>query len=171
MTDDPLRVLRIARAIAGAHWTVDGETVRLARAAAPGLVGVAGERIGAEIRAVLCGPRPLLGLTALTKLGGMDAVLPEVAALEGIEQSHFHHLDVAGHTREVLAYTAALETTLPNFVGDEVAAATRAVLANEVAGGWSGADVLRIGALLHDIAKAQTQTIDPRRARRGRGSR
>ena len=38
-----------------------------------------------------------------TGLGLLRAVLPELAALHGVEQSHYHHLDVYGHTLEVLA--------------------------------------------------------------------
>ncbi|MDQ8044516.1 MAG: HD domain-containing protein [Solirubrobacteraceae bacterium] len=157
LTDDPLRVLRIARAVAGAPWTVDGETVRRAQHAAPGLHGVAGERIGAEIRAIVCGTRPLLGLELLSTLGGTAAVLPELEALEGVEQSGYHHLDVAGHTREVLGYTLALEHSLDQFVDPDVAAATHAIHGREIAGGWTGAEVLRLGALLHDIAKPRTR--------------
>ena len=36
------------------------------------------------------------------RLGVLDAVLPELTPLKGIEQSRFHHLDVFEHTLEVL---------------------------------------------------------------------
>lgn len=167
MADDPLRVLRIARAIAGAPWTVDGATLRLARAAAPELSGVAGERIGAELRGTLGGARPLAGLAALGDLGGLAAVLPEVAALDGVEQSAYHHLDVGGHTREVLQYTAQLETGLGAFVDDASAADVIASLDDDVAGGWTVREALRFGALLHDIAKPVTQVFNPDRGSYG----
>lgn len=160
MADDPVRVLRLARAIAGRRWTLDGQTVRWARAAAPGLDGVAGERIGAELRLLLGGPRPLEGLAALERVGGLDGALPEVAALRGVQQSPYHHRDVAGHTSEVLAYTVELETRLSAYVDDATAAATHALLAVPLAGGWTGFEALRFAALLHDIAKPQTQTFD-----------
>ena len=38
-----------------------------------------------------------------------DAILPELAALRGVEQSRFHHLDAYDHTRAVLAEAIALE--------------------------------------------------------------
>jgi hypothetical protein len=163
LADDPLRVLRIARMIAGAPWKLDGESAVLARAAAPSLHGVAGERIGAEIRGVLCGARPLEGLRALATLGGMDAVLPEVSALEGVEQSGYHHLDVAGHTREVLQYTVALESGLADYVDDDSAAWVAAHLDDEIAGGWTVRETLRVGALLHDIAKPKTRVFNAER--------
>ena len=163
MRDDPLRVLRIARAVAGGPWRLDGATVQLARDAAPGLSGVAGERIGAEIRGILAGADPLGGLETLTRLGGTSAVLPEVAALDGITQSKYHHLDVGGHTREVLQYQLALETGLGAFVDPASAAWVQAHLDDEVGGGWSVREALRFGALLHDIAKPQTRIEDPSR--------
>ncbi len=163
LDEDPLRVLRISRALAGAPWTVDGETVRLARRAAPALSQVAGERIGAEVRGVLFGPRPLEGLTSLASLGGLDAVLPEVAALDGVQQSAYHHLDVGGHTREVLKYTVALEQSLADFVDDDAADWFSRRLGDEVAGGVTVRECMRFGALLHDIAKPQTRVFNPER--------
>jgi len=41
-----------------------------------------------------------------------SVVLPELAALHGIEQSHYHHLDVHDHTMLVLAETIALAEAL-----------------------------------------------------------
>ncbi len=163
MSDDPLRVLRIARSIAGGRWQIDGATVQLARDAAPGLSHVAGERIGAEIRGILGGQDPLGGLATLSRLGGTDAVLPEVAALDGVTQSKYHHLDVGGHTREVLEYSLALETRLGAYVDPESAAWVTARLDDEVGGGWSVREAMRFGALLHDIAKPQTRIVDESR--------
>lgn len=161
--EDPLRVLRLARAVAGRPWKLDGETVRLARLAAPALSRVAGERIGAELRGTLGGLRPLAGLETLRHTGGMAAVLPEVLALDGVEQSTYHHLDVGGHTREVVAFSVALETRLGAYVDDDVAQAATGRLSDEVAGGWTLRDATRFGALLHDIAKPRTRVFDERR--------
>ncbi|MBO9531963.1 MAG: HD domain-containing protein [Solirubrobacteraceae bacterium] len=163
MLDDPLRVLRLARAVGGRPWKLDGETVRLARAAAGRLSSVAGERIGAELRGTLGAPRPLAGLAALERTGGLEAVLPEVRALDGIQQSPYHHLDVGGHTREVVDWSVALESRLADFVDDDDAAAATVGLDDEVAGGWTVRDATRFGALLHDIAKPRTQVLDERR--------
>jgi tRNA nucleotidyltransferase/poly(A) polymerase len=163
MQDDPLRVLRLARAIAGRPWRLDGHTIALARAAAPGLQHVAGERIGAELRGIVGGPRPLDGLAALRRVGGLAAVLPELAALDGVQQSPYHHLDVGGHTREVLEWTVALETGLARFVDGVSADAFQASLDDEVAGGWTVRDALRFGALLHDIAKPRTRAYNASR--------
>lgn len=164
MRDDPLRILRVARTVAGrGSWRIDGETVQLARDAAPALADVAGERIGYEIRGTLCGAAPLRGLAALRRLGGTSVVLPEVAALDGVTQSKYHHLDVGGHTREVVEYSVALEHNLSAFVDDDSAAWVRSRLDDEVGGGWTVRETVRFGALLHDIAKPQTRFEDASR--------
>ncbi len=163
MRDDPLRVLRIARMVAGGGWRLDGATAQLARDAAPRLDQVAGERIGAEIRGVMAATDPLLGLATLRAIGGTDAVLPEVAALDGVTQSKYHHLDVGGHTREVLEYTLALEDSLGAYVDADSATWVRDHLDDEVGGGWSVREAMRFGALLHDIAKPQTRIVDESR--------
>lgn len=167
MADDPLRVVRLARAVAGRDWQLDGETVRLARAAAPQLHTVAGERIGAELLGTIDGDRPLAGLTALRRTGALAAVLPEFVALDGLEQSAYHDLDVGQHTQEVLRWTVALETELGRYVPSEVAEAAARLMPQELGGGWTGRAAQRFGALLHDIAKPQTRQINPETGRIG----
>ena len=93
----------------------------------------------------------------MDEIGVTAAVLPELAALRGIEQSRFHHLDVYDHTRAVLAETIALEARPGAVFGAErrggAGAAGRA--ARQRADARRGAALRR--PLLHDIAKPQTR--------------
>lgn len=160
MADDPVRVLRLGRAVASRSWQLDGQTVAWARAAAPALSGAAGERVGEELRMAIGGGRPLEALRTLRDVGGIDGALPELAALDGVQQSRYHHRDVGGHTREVLARVIDLEDRLSAYIDDDTAAAVSNSVSGPVAGLWSGRDVLRMAALLHDIAKPQTQIFN-----------
>ena len=92
--------------------------------------------------------------------GATAVVLPELMALEGVEQSRFHHLDVYGHTRAVLAETIALERD-PSILCDseEELEALRRVLQAPLANELTRGQALRFGALLHDIAKPQTRDV------------
>jgi putative nucleotidyltransferase with HDIG domain len=92
--------------------------------------------------------------------GATAAVLPELAALHGIEQSHFHHLDVHDHTILVLTETIALQAD-PGKVFPDSGEALAALLAEPLADGLTRGDALRFGALLHDIAKPQTRALAP----------
>ena len=87
--------------------------------------------------------------------GLTDAVLPELAALRGVEQNEFHHADVLGHTLEVLDAVAALERA--RRLGDNVADLLAEPLADELTRGGA----MRFAALLHDAAKPQTRGVRP----------
>jgi putative nucleotidyltransferase with HDIG domain len=157
---DPLRVLRLARLAAELEFEVAPATSSLARAAAAGLDRVAPERIFAELRLVVAGDRPLSGLSVMDAVGATSAVLPELGALQGIEQSRFHHLDVFGHTRAVLTETLALERE-PEAVFGAGGTALRDFMSRPLANDLSRWQALRFGALLHDIAKPLTRAQTP----------
>ncbi len=61
-----------------------------------------------ELRRIVASPRARRGIELLDELGATAVVLPELEALQGVEQSRFHHLDVYGHTLEVLDRTIEL---------------------------------------------------------------
>ncbi|MGI8712357.1 MAG: CCA tRNA nucleotidyltransferase [Solirubrobacteraceae bacterium] len=159
-TRDPLRTLRLARLACELDFGSEPETLRHARAAAPGLRQVAPERVFSELKRVVCAERALTGLALMDQAGATGVVLPELVALAGVEQSRYHHLDVLGHTRAVLAETIALERD-PSAVcrSDAELAALRGVLAAPLANELTRGQALRFGALLHDIAKPQTRDV------------
>ncbi|MGH2856676.1 MAG: HD domain-containing protein [Solirubrobacteraceae bacterium] len=157
---DPLRVMRLARLACELGFDVAPETAELARAHAPALARVATERVFAELRRVVCADRALDGLALMDALGATDAVLPELAALRGVQQSRFHHLDVSEHTRAVLGEAIALERD-PERLADpgSDADALAAHLSAPLADGLTRAQAIRLGALLHDIAKPRTRAV------------
>ena len=84
---DPLRALRLARFAAELGFAPDAETERLTRAAAPRVAEAAGERVFAELRRLVIADGVLDGLALADRLGVLEAVLPELTALHGVEQS------------------------------------------------------------------------------------
>ena len=157
---DPLRTLRLVRLACELGFEADPATLGLARAAAPRLGDVAPERVFAELRRVICAPDVLAGLDLMDATGVTDVILPELSALRGVEQSRFHHLDVADHTRSVLAEVIALEVDPARLAGEHAPVLVRFLdqpLANDLTRGQA----LRFGALLHDIAKPQTRAVTP----------
>jgi poly(A) polymerase len=154
--DDPLRILRAARLGAQLGFELEPETVRLAQASASRAGEPAGERQLAELRSLVAGPDPLRGLALLDELGGTAGVLPELAALHGVEQNPNHHLDVHGHTIEVLRLLLEVERELDRYAGD-AAPALRALLAEPLADELTRGGALRFGAILHDVGKPATR--------------
>jgi putative nucleotidyltransferase with HDIG domain len=156
--DDPVRVMRLSRHACELDFTVEDATLTAARAAAPGLTGVAAERVFGELKRIIAADRAVDGLELMESSGASAAVLPELVALHGIEQSHFHHLDVHDHTMLVLTETIALQAD-PAASFPEDAEAIAEQLAEPLADGLTRGHALRFGALLHDIAKPQTRAI------------
>jgi poly(A) polymerase len=120
-------------------------------------------------------------------VGAADAVLPELVALRGVEQSRYHHADVYEHTLEVLDRTVTLSHALLDTGGrsatddDESAAGQvqavladmdgqlrarlATVLAEPLADELTRGQAMAWGALLHDAAKPGTQGTSPQGGR------
>jgi poly(A) polymerase len=159
-SSDPLRVLRLARISAELGFEADPETLRAASAAAPGLEGVAAERVFTELRLILVSDRAVAGLELAHTVGATAVVLPELDALRGIEQSHFHHLDVYEHTLATLQASITIGRDPSEYFGER-GEAVAAVLAEPLANELTRGEALRFGALLHDIAKPLTRAVTP----------
>ena len=153
---DPLRLLRAARLAAELELEVDPATQALARAEAGRAAEPAGERRLVELRLLIGGEDPLRGLALLDEFGLTPVVLPELAALRGVEQGPNHHLDVHGHTLAVLEQALAVEADLDRFAGER-AAEVRELLAEPLADEMTRGTALRFGAVLHDVGKPRTR--------------
>ena len=158
--DDPLRALRLVRLAAELGMAPDAETERLTAEFAPRLTEPSGERVFAELRRLLLAAGALDGLELARRLGVLAAVLPEIDALQGVEQSRYHHLDVYGHTIAVLERQIELLAPggLEELFGD-AAGDVRAVLGEPLADELTRGEALRLGALFHDVGKPQTRGV------------
>jgi poly(A) polymerase len=159
LADDPVRVLRLARLAVDLGFDVEPSTAQAAREAAPGLPAAPGERVFGELKRLIAGAAPQLGLARLDGLGALAQVLPELTDQQGVDQNRFHHLDVYGHTLEVLTQVVELQRD-PAPLGDHAEAAM-AVLAEPLADELTRGDALRLGALMHDAAKPGTRGETP----------
>jgi putative nucleotidyltransferase with HDIG domain len=164
---DPLRVLRLVRLAVELELEPDAETMRSAAAHAGGLRGVAAERVFVELRRIVAARHVRRGLELMDELGATAVVLPELEALRGVQQSRFHHLDVYGHTLEVLDRAVELtsaethaRTELDVCIGPH-RAEVELLLAQPLADEMTRGEALRWGALLHDAAKPLTREVRP----------
>jgi poly(A) polymerase len=148
---DPLRPLRLARFAAELGFQPDPATEHLTAAAAARVPEASGERVFAELRRLILAEHAVRGLALADRLGLLHAVLPELSDLHDVEQSHYHHKDVYGHTLEVLERLIEIE--------DEAEGELLEVLDEPLADELTRGDALRFGALLHDIGKPATHDV------------
>lgn len=131
-TEDPLRVLRVARFAARFHhlgFTIADETLALMRdiSASGELAHLVSERVWAETAQALSEPSPQVYIQELRNCGALEILLPEVKNLFGVPQPAKYHpeIDSGIHTLMVLQQAALL----------------------------SDDPVVRFAALMHDVGK------------------
>lgn len=118
-TEDPVRVLRIARFLAryGSEWTIHPDTKRLINdmQASGELLHLVPERVWKETEKALSEKYPQLYFEALSDLGVLATLFPELALMQGVMQPPEHHPegDVFKHTMLVLKRAADLCFDLP----------------------------------------------------------
>jgi putative nucleotidyltransferase with HDIG domain len=159
--EDPLRILRLVRIAIERDLKADPDTTRSARKLAGELRLVSGERVFMELRRVVSSTDPIRGLALMDDLNTTPVVLPELDAMRGIEQNRFHHLDVHGHTLEVLQRVCELQRDPAAILGHAHSQAIAELLGEPLADELTRGDALRWGALLHDAAKPLTRGLSP----------
>ena len=156
LSDDPLRAVRLVRLAAELGLQAEPRTAALARASASAVAGVAQERVFAELKRIIAGDGVIASLALMDELELTAAILPELDALRGVDQNRYHHADVHDHTIEVLEQAVALQADPAAALGEEHAAAVAQVLAEPLSDEVDRGFGLRLGALLHDVAKPAT---------------
>ncbi len=169
---DPLRLLRAVRLCAELDFALDPQTAAVIAENASLLSQTAPERQRDELMRILATPRAAPGLRLADKLGLLEPILPEVTATKGEEQPKEHQWDVFDHSLEtVVALDALLGSEKPadgrwarlwrelwGKMGEYPA--VREHFEEEVSQGHTRAALLKLAALLHDIAKPETRTIE-----------
>ncbi len=171
---DPLRLLRAVRIAACLGYEIDAQTRAAIREQARCVNDAAAERRRDELARIFALESVYPALRLLDEVGLLDAVLPEVAAGRGVAQPEEHHAyDVFDHNLHaveamdvMLAAPRAGEAQpwLAEILWeafDWCAPALRAYLAEELSEGRSRRTLLKLTALLHDVAKPQCRTEDP----------
>ncbi|GCE18460.1 CCA tRNA nucleotidyltransferase [Dictyobacter kobayashii] len=130
--EDPLRLLRAVRFAAQLDFEIESGTRAAIARQANTLQKISRERIRDEMNKLLLSPHPAKGLDLLVGLGLMEWIIPEVIELRGVSQR-----TATGRTSK-----------------DVYAHVLRVVERS------SARPVARWGALLHDIAKPRTKSVE-----------
>jgi poly(A) polymerase len=157
--DDPLRLLRAPRFVHVLGLSLDEGLRDRIRAEAHLAPEAAPERVLTEFVATLGAGRSADAVRLWGALGLLDVLLPEVTAMKGVGQSGFHHHDVYGHTLETMERLDEVMEKPGRWYGSSWQALEER-MADPVDGVMSRPVALRLGALLHDVAKPQTRAVD-----------
>jgi len=141
-TEDKLRLLRCVRFAANLGYEIEAATFAAVKEMAAQIHTVSAERIRDELIKIFTRPHPGRGLELLDGSGLLAEVLPEIAAMKGVEQPPEFHPegDVFVHTRLMLDL---MSEAAPHH--DPV--------------------VLAFAVLLHDVGKPPTFVRAPDRIR------
>ena len=157
LVEDPLRTLRGVRLEATLGFRLTAPTLRAIRAAAPGLTRISAERQRDELFLLLALPQAGRALRRLDALGLLARLFPEIEAMRRTAQPRPHRFDVLEHSLRAVDGADRLLARLL-LLGD-VAEDLATHLAEDVGGGVDRARMLRLAALLHDVAKPETRRV------------
>jgi poly(A) polymerase len=136
-SDDPLRMLRAARFLAGYELTPEPALVEAIDRLRHRLEIVSAERIRDELDRLIVVDDPSAGLWFLQDTRLFEEFLPEIPSLR-LEQDPIHrHKDVLAHTFAVVANVGARRSD------------------------GSSNRIARLAALLHDVGKPKTRSVGP----------
>ena len=165
--DDPVRLLRGIRLAAELGFTIEGDTQELIHADSRLITDVAGERVREELLRLLTVAGTGNWLEYLDESGLLLALIPEMAPAKGVDQPKVHVWDVFEHSIQTVRTIEFIfrETGLDYASKDILEAVPWSEdlirhFNTDVSSGSTRRALLKLAALLHDIAKPQTKAID-----------
>ena len=127
--EDALRMLRAVRFAVQLNLQINDQTFEAIATHAKLITKISWERISDEFLKIIATDYPAEGISLLDEAGLLEFILPEILECKGVEQGGHHNTDVWTHSLDALK-----ECPSPD-------------------------PIVRLGTLLHDIAKPQTFEI------------
>jgi len=165
--EDAARLLRGVRLAAELSFKIDPATENIIRRDCQLAKSVPGERLREELVRMLALPGAADLVRYLDSLGLLIALIPDLDELKEAKQPKEHYWDVFNHSVETIATAEfLLREGKWKYGKDNLLAVVpwsediNRHFDEEVSGGSNRRLLLKLGALMHDIAKPATKTVD-----------
>ena len=163
--DDPARLIRAPRLAAQLEFSIEGDTRAQIRANSRLIREVSPERVSQELMKLLAEPGGTRNVRELDDLRLLCEIIPELSDAKGATQPREHYYDVFDHLVESVGQAERIVTGVPG-AGDWVVDAAPRIegiderFAEVVGTGFDRLTHLKLAALLHDVAKPATRTVE-----------
>jgi putative nucleotidyltransferase with HDIG domain len=170
--DDPLRLLRAVRLAAQLGFEIDPGTTAMIRRHAGTIGGPAPERQRDEIVLIMASSRAGKALRSLDELGLLSVVVPALDVMRGVDQPKQHHWDVFNHSIEAVGALDWLLDDSPGISPREFALKHEieeqlkwwprlpTLWHDVLSPGITHLSVVKLAALLHDVGKPETKSLE-----------
>jgi poly(A) polymerase len=150
---DPARLVRAYRMAAVLQFSIDDKTQDAIRRHGHRVGSVAGERVWAELIKIFGNVDSGPVIMRMAASGLLTRIFPELQAAMGCSQNRHHQFDVFDHSLRVYQH---LEALLPG-IGARFPGLTAITGDTDLSAHTA---MLKYGALLHDVGKPATRTVD-----------
>ena len=160
---DCVRLMRGVRLAAQFEFSLDSDTADAIRERAALVADAPQERVRDELMRLLRTHKAYAGVRLLDELGLLCSVMPELADARDVTQPKEHYWDVFNHLVEAVGWVDAMFSgdgdvfplnLVPRFQG------MAEYFDVDVSDGFDRLTFLKLTALLHDVAKPSTKTIE-----------
>ncbi|MFC1942153.1 CCA tRNA nucleotidyltransferase [Chloroflexota bacterium] len=165
--EDAARLIRAVRLAAELVFDIDAETEELIHYYSNLITNVAGERVRDELLRLLATPGAARHLAYLDELGILTALIPELVPAKGVDQPKVHVWDVFDHSIQTVSTVEfLLRERAWEYAGEDILGSVPWSIDlsrhfdEEISCGSTRKSLLKLAALLHDIAKPQTKALD-----------
>ncbi len=163
---DPARLRRAVRLAALLDFNIETQTESSIKENAALISRVAGERVREELVAFLCVSGSGRFLSYMDTLRLLTAIIPELEGTRGVTQPREHYWDVLTHClKTVEAFDHLLNQGEWPYAGVPAESLWSSEAADyfdaKVGSGSNRAALFRLAALLHDVSKPGTKTVEP----------
>jgi poly(A) polymerase len=165
--NDPSRLMRAIRLAATLDFRINRTTENLIKNNPHLIVEIPGEHVRIELLKLLSMPGAQQWLRYMDKLGLLTGIIPEIADLKNVKQPKEHHWDVYNHSLETVGTIELLlrESNWRYNTGNLLRGTlwSHDILMHfnkNISVDCKRRQLIKLGALLHDIAKPATKKFD-----------